>query len=333
MPAGRSRRTDPGYATFEAFRAPLRHAVWLLIGILVAVFVGIEVLSQVHHLPSYHWRFRPGWLALAFVCFMLFEAVQAELWRRILRALHGDILAQRAWAIWCVSLLARYVPTQLLMVLSRVALCEREDVPRRISLASIAYEFFLVVGAAVALSVAFVIGLPQLAHTPARWLLLAGPLALLVAVHPRVFGRVAMIILRRVGSEPLPETIPFARCLAFAAGYAVSFVVAGFGVYAFARSLHTIAPSHIPLMLTAYAVGYCGAVVAFFIPGGLGVREGATASVLDTALPFSAAVTAAVGVRLMQTAIELLYAGLAELVARRVEAAPRTGADRPRRAA
>ena len=86
-------------------------------------------------------------------------------------------------------------------------------------------------------------------------------------------------------------------------------------------------------MLTAYAVGYCGAVVAFFIPGGLGVREGATASVLDTALPFSAAVTAAVGVRLMQTAIELLYAGLAELVARRVEAAPRTGADRPRRAA
>jgi uncharacterized membrane protein YbhN (UPF0104 family) len=308
-------------SSFDAYRAPLRHAVRLLFGIVVAVSIALAVLSQVHHLPSYHWRFRPGWLVLSFLCFVVFEAMQAELWRRILKALHGDILAQRAWAIWCVSLLARYVPTQLLMVLSRVALSEREGVPRRVTLASIAYEFFLVVGAAVGLSVAFVIGLPELAHTPARWLLLIVPAAMLVAVHPRVFGRVAMILLRRLGSEPLPETLSFRRVLSLAGGYVVSFVVAGFGVYAFARSLHEIAPSHIPLMLTAYAVGYCGAVAAFFIPGGLGVREGATASVLDTALPLSAAVAAALGVRLMQAAIELLYAGLAELMARRAEGA------------
>jgi uncharacterized membrane protein YbhN (UPF0104 family) len=285
------------------------------------VFIALGVLSSLHDLPNYHWHFSPGWLLLSIFCFVMFEASHMELWRRTLRALHGEIAAPRAWAIWAVSLLARYVPTQLLMVVARVALSEREGVPRRICLASIAYEGIFAVSTAVALSMGFVIGLPQLAHTPERWAALLVPVALLVALHPRVFGRLAHVLLRRFGSEPLPDTIPFGRVLALAAGYLISFVVAGFGVYAFARSLHGIAPHHLPLLVTAFAVGYSGAAVAFFIPGGLGVREGGMASVLDTALPLSTAVAAAIGVRLIQTALELLYAGLAEFAARRFEAA------------
>jgi hypothetical protein len=217
-----------------------------------------------------------------------------------------------------VSLLALYVPTQLLMVVARCALSEREGVPRRICLASIAYEGIFAVSSAVTVSMGFVIGYW---HTPVRWAALLVPVGLLLALHPRVFGRVAHVVLRRFGSEPLPETLPFGRVLLIAAGYVVSFVVAGFGVYAFARSLHPIAPHHIPLLMTAFAVGYTGAAVAFFIPGGLGVREGGMVTVLDTALPFSVALAAAIGVRLIQTALELIYAGLAELYARRSESA------------
>jgi uncharacterized membrane protein YbhN (UPF0104 family) len=306
--------------TFEAFRGPLKRAAWGFIAVLVAVFIAIALLSRVHDLRTYNWHFAPGWLLLSILCFIVFQAMQMELWRRILVALHGRISTPRAWAIWNVSLLARYVPTQLLMVFARVALTEREGVPRRICLASIAYEFFLAVGSAIGLSMAFVIGLPELSNTPARWLALLVPIGMLVAVHPRVFGRVAKIILRRFGSEPLPETLGFARVLSLTAGYVASFVVAGFGVYAFARSLHAVAPTHIPLMLTSYAVGYSGAVLAFFVPGGLGVREGALASVVDTALPLSVAVATALGVRVVQTALELLYAGLSEVAARRFEA-------------
>jgi glycosyltransferase 2 family protein len=312
---------EPELTTLEAFRPTLRHAVWGLIAAVVLVFIGLAVLSQVHRLSNYNWHFSAAWLVLSVLGFLAFEAMHMELWRRILAALHGRIRPPRAWAIWTVSLLARYVPTQLLMVVSRVALSEREGVPRRVCLASIAYEFFLAVGSAIGLSCAFVIDLPSLAHTPARWLLLLVPAAMLVAVHPHVFGRVAQVLLRRLGSEPLPEALPFPRVLAFAGGYVCSFVVAGFAVYAFARSLHALAPSHLPLLLTSYAVGYAGSVVAFFVPGGLGVRDTATAAVLDTALPLSAAVAAAIGVRLLQTAVELLYAGVAEFAARRFEAA------------
>jgi hypothetical protein len=308
------------YTTFESFRPTLKHLVWVLVVAVVIVFIVVGVLSQVHRLPHIQWHFSAGWLALSLVSFIVFQASQPELWRRIFRSLHGGLSAPRAWAIWCVSLLARYVPTQLLMVVSRIALAERQGEERRITAASIVYEFFFAVGAAIALSTAFVIGLPKLEHTPARWILIAVPVAMLIAMHPRVFGRVAMIVLRRLGREPLPETLPFAKVVAYAACYLVAFVIEGFAVYAFARSLHSIEPGHEALLLTSYAVGYAGSVLAFFIPGGLGVREGATVAVLSVAMPVRAAVAAAVGVRLLQTALELIYAGLAEFWARRHEA-------------
>jgi glycosyltransferase 2 family protein len=310
---------DAELTTFEAFKPTLKHGVWVLIAVLVVVFIGLGVLSQVHKLPNYHWHFSPGWLVLSVVAFIVFQAMHMELWRRILLALHGEISAPRAWSIWAVSLLARYVPTQLLMVISRVALTERQGVPRRICLASIAYEAFLAIASATALSIAFVIGLPALHDQPERWLLLLVPVGMVIAVHPRVFSRVSQVILRRFGGEQLPETLPFHRVLLFGAGYFISFVIAGFGTYAFARSLHAIGASHLPLMLTSYAVGYSGAVLAFVIPGGLGVRDGATASVLDVALPLSSAVAAAIGVRLVQTALELSFAAVAEVAARRFE--------------
>jgi uncharacterized membrane protein YbhN (UPF0104 family) len=309
-----------GYTTFESFRPTLKHAVWVLLAVVVIAFIVIAILSQVSRLPKIHWHFSPGWLVLSLIAFIAFQASQPELWRRIFRSLHGSLSAPRAWAIWCVSLLARYVPTQLLMVLSRIALAERQGVKRAVCAASIVYEFFIAVGSAIALATAFVIGLPRLEHTPLRWALLLVPIAMVIAMHPRVFGRVAMMLLRRLGRDPLPETLPFTKVLGYALLYLAAFIVEGFAVYAFARSLHPVKPGHVPILLTSYAVGYAGSVAAFFIPGGLGVRDGATAAVLSVAMPVRVAVAAAIGVRLIQTALELVSAALAEVWARRHEA-------------
>jgi hypothetical protein len=311
---------EGGYTTFESFRPTLRHAVWGLVGVLVVVFLVVGVLSQVHRLPDIQWHFDPGWLAASIVAFLFFQGLQPELWRRVLRSLNGRLAAPRAWAIWCVSLLARYVPTQLLMVFSRIALAERQGVRRDVCAASIAYEFFFGIGAAIALSTAFVIGLPALSGTPIRWALIAVPVAILVGMHPRVFGRVAQVVLKRFGRDPLPDTLPFRKVLAYAVVYTFGFVVEGFAVYAFARSLHSIEPGHEALLLTSYSVGYAGSVLAFFIPGGLGAREGATVAVLSVAMPVRVALAAAIGTRLLQTALELAYAAIAEFWARRHEA-------------
>jgi hypothetical protein len=296
----------------------LHHAVRVLVVAVVAISIVAVVLSQVKGLRKFDWQFDPAWLALAVIVFFVIPGIHAELWRRILAAMGCHIPLSRGWAIWSVSLLARYVPTQLLMPITRISLSAKEGVPKRICLGSIVYEFALAAAGSVAVAAAFVVQLHSLRHQPERWLIVAVPLVALIVLQPRVFGWVSAKGLRRMGREPLPIMLSTGQVLVFFIAYLGSFIFVGAGVMATLRAVHSLAVSDVPIVLTSWAVGYAGALIAFFVPGGLGVRDGATASVLATAVPVTVAVAVAVLVRLIQTCAELVYAGAATFAARRV---------------
>ena len=113
---------------------------------------------------------------------------QGEIWRLIVHALgESHLRARPARAIWGKSLLARYVPTNALMVVGRMVMAEKEGVPKRVTLASIAYELVLGFGTAVMVGAYFVIQLPDLDEQPARYaVLLLIPIVLVVPPPARV---------------------------------------------------------------------------------------------------------------------------------------------------
>ena len=299
-------------------RSMLKHTVWAFIAIVVVVFLVLAVVSEVGKLPKIDWSFEPGWLVLAFVALVVFQGMHAETWRRILHQLHGDIPPRRGWVIWNVSLLARYVPTQVMLAVTRVGMSEREGIPKRITISSIVYEFALVTAASVVVAAWGIMQLPSLHSSPWRFLILLVPIVALACLHPAPFSRVSTFLLHRLKAERLERTLPFRTVLVFAAVYVLSFLMAGVGVLCVTRSLHSVDAADIPLVLSAWSVGYAGALLAFFVPGGLGVREGAMAAVLSIALPTGVAIAVAVVTRLAQTGIELLYAGGSVLYARRM---------------
>lgn len=305
----------------EWSRRALRHAVRVLVVAIVAVSVAAVLLSQVKGLRKFDWQFHPGWLMIALVIFLISPGIYAELWRRILAAMGCHLRLSRGWAILSVSLLARYVPTQLLMPITRISMSAREGVPRRICLGSIVYEFALAAAAALAVSAAFLVQLHSLKHQPERWAIVVVPVAALVVLHPRLFGTLSRLVLGRVGREPLPILLSTRHVLVFFTGYVASCLFVGAGVMATLRAVHSVALSDAAIVLTSWSVGYAGALIAFFVPGGLGVRDGATASVLATAVPTTVAIAVAVLVRVIQTGAELVYAALATIAARRVESA------------
>jgi uncharacterized membrane protein YbhN (UPF0104 family) len=308
----------PEQTPYDSARKLLRHAVWVFIALVAALFLVLAVVGEAGKLPNIDWSFSPGWLALALAALLGLQAIHAEAWRRILGDLHGDIPPRKGWVIWNVSLLARYVPTQVLMAVTRVSMCARENVPKRVSIASIAYEFALVTAASFVVAAWGFTQLPELEGDVWRWLIFVIPVVALVCLHPRIFSHVSGRLLHRLGSEKLPRTIPTGKVARFAAVYVVSFVVAGIGVLCLCLALHHVDASDIPVILSAWSVGYAGALIAFFIPGGIGVREGAVAAVLSVVLPTGVAIAVAVAVRLAQTGIELLYAGASVLYARRM---------------
>ena len=274
---------------------------------LIFGFLVFFVARQWNQLPDFDWRFSPARLALSLVCVALFYTVQGELWRVVLSSLGERIDAGPGRAVWGKSLVARYVPTNVLMLVGRVVMAERYGVPKRVTFASVVYELAFALGTAVIVGAYFAIDLPGFADQPARLAVLGVIPAVLLAIHPRVFGPVVNLALGKLGREPLPRVLAYGRGLVLCVAYAGCWVLIGLGLYAFAAALHPVDLSDLPYIAASYPVAFCVAVLTFIVPGGIGTRDAALATAMTAVLAGTVATAIAVAFRIFQTLVELLY--------------------------
>ena len=289
---------------------------WGLAGLIFG-FLVFFVLRQWSQLPDFDWHFNPGWLAIAVIAVTAFYAMQGEIWRHIVHALGERIDSEPARAVWGKSLIARYVPTNMLMVVGRVVMAERHGVSKRVTLASMVYELGIGVGTAVMVGAYFVIELPDLQGEPARYAVLAIIPLVLVMLHPRIFQPLVNWALGKLGRSPLPRTLDFGQVLGFCVVFLVTWATVGLGLCAFSAALHPIELEDVPYIAAAYPVAFCVAVITFVAPSGLGTRDAALAIGLGAVLPNTVATAIAVAFRIFQTVIELAYVGLVVAIDKR----------------
>jgi glycosyltransferase 2 family protein len=204
-------------------------------------------------------------------------------------------------------------------VVTRAAMAERVGVPRRTTVASMVYEVPLTLCGAMVVGYWFFLRLPGLDSTLVKVALGLFPVGALAALHPAVFHRVADRALARMGRGRLERSLSFARVVSLAGLYAATFVVAGVGTYAFARALHAVDAGDTATVMGSFALAYAVSIFGFVLPAGLGAREAAFTAALAPALPAPVALAVAVGVRVLQMGVEIAYASVTPLFARRSE--------------
>ena len=300
-------------------RFALTRGVLLRVLLVVAIVASLTfaVASQWANLPDIDWQFRPGWLALSLAGLLAFEWMHIEIWRAMLHTMGGRLTPWRGRSIWATTLLARYVPTSALMAVGRVTLSQKEGVPKRVTTASVVYEVALTFTASVAISSYLVLTLPAFEDHAARWLVLIVPVAGILALHPRIFHPLADFGLRRIGSEPLPVSLSFGYVLYYLGLFLVSFVVAGFAVLAMTLALHSVDASDYTTVVASYSLGFAAGVIGFLLPGALGAREAGVVVAVAVAVAAAVALAVALVLRLVQVGVELGYAAVMSLVARR----------------
>jgi hypothetical protein len=314
--------SEPVVSSLEPKHPGLRMALRIVVVVLVLASLGIAIASEADRIDEIDWRFSPGWLGLCLVALIAFEATHIELWRLIMHWLGQDIRAPRARAIWSTTLLARYVPTSALMAVGRVALAEREGVPKRTTLASVAYELAFTVVSSLALCAYLLWRLPALDdHQWVRWLATAVPIVGVLTLHPGFFHRIADAALIRMGKAPLPLSLDFRRVFELSVLYVGSFLVAGVAVLGMSHALtNNLDAGDTYAVIASYALGYIAGVIAFVIPGSLGAREAGLALGLSAVMPATLAIAVAIALRLIQMGVEVLYAVVAPLIARSADA-------------
>lgn len=298
---------NPADAALEAPApaSPWRRRGGVIAGVLVLGFLVWALIDGWSSVAEYDWNVSVGVLALGCAVLLAFYAASGVGWVGIIDRLHSPAPPARVTlSIWGRSLLGRYVPGNVLMVLGRVVLNSERGIPKRTTLAATVYEQLLTLGVAAAGAVVFV---AVYDGGGARiWLLALVPLGLL-ALHPRIFGPLSTAALKAARREPLPRLMPAGPLAALLAWYTFTAGLLGLGIWLLVRSAAGAEAGEPWFVGLAFLLSFAVSMLAFIFPSGLGVREGAFAIALAHNVPGSVAVALSVGTRVMLTMVELVF--------------------------
>jgi hypothetical protein len=305
-----------------------RRALGLAAGLLILVFLGLGVAKGWDGVTAYDWRFRPVEAGAGFAALVAMYVMSALGYVLILEQLAGRRVPRRRFvAVWARSILARYVPGNVLMVASRLVLGREAGIPRRVSFAASVYEQALSLGAVAIGGVILLAAYGAKTVGPASWLVAVVPLGLVV-LHPRLFGPLSRKLLTRIGREPLEVLLTGRQLAALLAWYVVVAVLLALGVGLVVRSAAPGAGSLVYVGLS-FLAAFVISMLAFVFPSGLGVREGAFALALARDLPAGVAIAASTGIRLVLTLAELLFVVVAVLLDRGARRSGARGDEQP----
>lgn len=282
----------------------------------VLYFVLTYVARNWGEIRSYPWELAPVPLVLATAAAALALVVFATLWAALLRAGGERIGYRRALPIFFVSNLARYVPGKVWQLSGMAYLARRRGVRVLHAVAASLLLQLLVLAVGLLLILA---ALPAELAAAYGWpaavaLLLTGAGILGFYLSPlfeRAYGKAADLLRQPVP----PERLSVRQKLALGGGTALGWALYGLSFWLFLIGATGSAP---PPVTAAgiFVAGYLAGFLAFFTPGGLGVREGIYALLLAPYLPGAVALAAGLLSRVWLTALELLLAGISSVAAR-----------------
>jgi uncharacterized membrane protein YbhN (UPF0104 family) len=289
----------------------------LTVALIAATFTYIGIALQRHWstLAQHEWHVRPGLLALSFGLASTWFLLRARVWQLVLRLFGARLPYGRAFRIWALSELGRYVPGKVVYVLGRSYLASRAGVRAAVGFASMAMELAFVLLAA---SVFFVLPVCTNPALRARY----GPVAAIlilgvaVAAHPRVLVGLLNAALRRMGKETVDVGVSYASMLRLLVWCLVTWAGMGLAFFVFAASFWPVGWEQAPAAVGAYALAWSLGLVAVVSPGGLGIREAILVALLGSVVSPGGAAVIAVASRVWITLAELLCAAAAALMGR-----------------
>ena len=226
----------------------------------------------------------PAWLPVVVVTALLAHLLMAGAWALLIIRSVPSTKPWTAIRLWFAGQLGRFFPTGLGSTPARIAVCNAAGIPTTVAVATTVAEL---VAAALTSAIASL-------------LLLQEPLGLSAFLAA---GVIALICAAAVGRHRLVEV---RTALAFLCMHGAKLVVRAAGVLAL---LHMIDPTSgvtFSRVLGSVGLAYLAGLVAFFAPGGIGVRETVLAAgLVNTHLSTGVALSCALSWRVIELIAEL----------------------------
>lgn len=272
-----------------------------------------------------------GWLALAFVLFLLHYAIQAFGWHLILRALGQQAPLRVSLRMYYLSLLARWMPGRIWYTATRLFLAREASLSVTAVSFGIVLELIYVLVGGILAALLFAGSLVSgLLAAPGGRSALGAMVGVIVLAGAAVLRPQALLwlcrfpffrkVIRRVAGEELTDQnmprLGTVQSLILLGYYTLFWIYSGvmFGTLAgaFLPMRPVLWQACIPAFAGSWLVGFFSIVT----PAGLGAREGAMWLMLRGVMFPAQAAVLALASRLMMLGTELVCAGLAAALLR-----------------
>jgi hypothetical protein len=234
-------------------------------------------------------------------------ALHALVWHLLARRSGLVVPPKTAVRLWSDSLLGRYLPGGVWGLAARIEGYRQAGVPVGRTTVAMFFEQVITVGSAGSVSLFVLLRLD-----PGPWSVAAIIGAIVaggaVMSRPRFVARLAGALARRLGrSAPRIDTEGPARVWDLWVLSVIAYSVSGLGFFAFLQGFVSLSWTDFPYTLGSLFFAGLAGFVAFMVPTGLGIREGALAWLLVPLMPSPLAALVAILSRPWMLAAELLW--------------------------
>lgn len=265
----------------------------LTVGITLLIFV--KMLGPLHdNWPTAQAQLAEMsmmWFLAASVMFASFLLVfRALVWRRIVKSFGYKLPYGASVRIWSTSELARYLPGAIWQVIGRVMLVKPYGVPGSVCSTTQILELciFLMANVLLAVSCWLYYGAKEI--TAARqWFFIAMGLVPLLALllHPRVFYTIVNGVITRLGKPAIVRRLRGKELVCVLGWTLLGLLWQSMAVYLIARGPLGLKIDWLWIIAGAYSLAWCAGFLAFWAPGGFGVRELIFVTAMGVMLPDS----------------------------------------------
>ncbi len=297
---------------------------WTLCAAIVA-WVGVVLYRQIKSIDWASVHFHPLFTLGAAIAIVFVTVTQFVAYRLLLSA-YGPVPSWPATATlsWLPAL-GKYVPGKVVAISGTVYLLRKFKIPAAVAL-SVA-----LLGDALAVLTGLIVGAPMLSwpavreKLPGSWiacsvLIIGGTICL----YPKVFAALVNVALRKLKRQPITVAVDLRHyVLPLAAAFA-QWLFWGLALWLTTRAITYVPLSTLTVCIFMIAMANTIGYLVVFSPGGLGAREAVLYAGLRTIIDPKWSAVIVVAIRLIQTIVEILLAGVAVLILRgmREENAP-----------
>ena len=260
-------------------------------------------------------RLRWSLLLLSCVPVLINYMLLAWIWSVIARILGHDLPMRRAFMIFSIAQITKYLPGKVWPTVSVLHLGDRVGLPKTGSGLILTFQYLF---QALSAALIWIFIIASTGAVQGRLFMIVALAAAAGAVaHPSVLKRLATAILRLSHKQSPAVEISYFQSFFLLMLTFLYWTVGACGLLLLLRAFVPADPAILAGLMGVLAASWVTANLAFFIPGGLGVREGTMALLLGLLeIPRTGALLVSIVFRLRMIACELLAAAVGSLIYR-----------------